>query len=91
MTKYEKLVESKQKAFEEVLLSNGWARDSYGNLKEQKDSKSYRIKFQKRVARYEVRISDGSWLHLYSCKLEELSAYVDESGKLQMKNWQRSL
>jgi hypothetical protein len=91
MSKYTKLVEARTTAFVEVLQNNGWHMDSYGNLKINKDEKTYRIKFLKRVARYEVRISDGSWLHLYSCKLEELFAYVNEDGKMKMKNWSRSL
>ena len=89
MTAHEKKANKAKDEFIAILVENGWTEDSYGNLKTEKNNRALRIHFKERVARYEVKIAGGSWMRLYSCNVIDLKAEIDDTGKLQMKNWKR--
>jgi hypothetical protein len=60
---------------------HGWQRDAWGHYKKEMSSGTvYRMKFSKRVLRYERRRSDGVWMKVRSGYYSNLS--LTDEGKL---------
>ena len=71
--------EKGKKVLLDWALDHGFAMDSWGNLKREKDGKIQRIKMNPNKARWEAKTS-GGWVRIYSGAYKDFC--LTEDGKL---------